>query len=158
MSYDSITNRGDYLSPHYLAEVLPRDLAKKTSLRTRWAERDKAGEPTPVKGLRNLRRAYFDARLSLKDAAGDAQLRARETDELTEVRKLNGRVLSALGFTPAPAGLSVESAGQPFDIPVTYYGQNVLAVDCDWATDTDAAFNPDGGGRLLQSLELPGRE
>ena len=26
MSYDSITNRGDYLSPHYLAEVLPRDL------------------------------------------------------------------------------------------------------------------------------------
>ena len=52
MSYDSITNRGDYLSPHYLAEVLPRDLAKKSSLRARWAERDKAGQPTPVKGLR----------------------------------------------------------------------------------------------------------
>jgi hypothetical protein len=158
MSYDSITNRGDYLSPHYLAEVLPRDLAKKTSLRTRWAERDKAGEPTPVKGLRNLRRAYFDARLSLKDTAADAQLRAREADELTELRKLNGRVLSALGFTPAPAALSVERGGEPFEVAVTYYGQNVLAVDCDWATDTDAAFNPDGGGRLLRPLELTGRE
>ena len=50
MSYDSITNRGDYLSPHYLAEVLPRDLAKKTSLRTRWAERDKARRAHPGQG------------------------------------------------------------------------------------------------------------
>ena len=71
MSYDSITNRGDYLSPHYLAEVLPRDLAKKGSLRARWADRDKAGQPTPVRGLRGLRREYFDARLSLKDQADD---------------------------------------------------------------------------------------
>ena len=68
MSYDSITNRGDYLSPHYLAEVLPRDLRKQGSLRARWAEREKAGQPTPVRGLRGLRREYFDARLSLKDA------------------------------------------------------------------------------------------
>ena len=94
MSYDSITNRGDYLSPHYLAEVLPRDLAKKTSLRTRWAERDKAGEPTPVKGLRGLRRAYFDARLSLKDSSGSVQLHDKESKETKEkvkdISELNG--------------------------------------------------------------------
>ena len=52
MSYDSITNHGDYLSPYYLAEVLPRELKAKDGLRARWAERDKAGELTPVKGLR----------------------------------------------------------------------------------------------------------
>ena len=50
MSYDSITNRGDYLSPHYLAEVLPRELAKKGGLRARWAERDKAGTSRPRSG------------------------------------------------------------------------------------------------------------
>ena len=75
MSYDSITNRGDYLSPHYLAEVLPRDLRKQGSLRARWADREKAGQPTPVRGLRGLRREYFDARLSLKDRASPGPLR-----------------------------------------------------------------------------------
>ena len=78
MSYDSITNRGDYLSPHYLAEVLPRDLKKQGSLRTRWADREKAGQPTPVRGLRGLRREYFDARLSLKDRADADQLTERK--------------------------------------------------------------------------------
>ena len=50
MSYDSLTNRGDYLSPHYLAEVLPRELAKKDGLRAHWAERDKAGNGHPRQG------------------------------------------------------------------------------------------------------------
>jgi len=160
MSYDSITNRGDYLSPHYLAEVLPRDLAKKTSLRTRWAERDKAGEPTPVKGLRGLRREYFEARLSLKDRSETGQLRGKElkVQELKEISELNGSVLRALGFTPAPQVLTVERAGEPFELPVAYSGQNVLAIDCAWATDTDAAFDADGGGRLLAPLELSNRE
>ena len=50
MSYDSLTNRGDYLSPHYLAEVLPRELAKKDGLRAQWAERDKEGTASPGQG------------------------------------------------------------------------------------------------------------
>ena len=62
MSYDSLTNRGDYLSPHYLAEVLPRELAKKDGLRAQWAERDKEGTASPVKELRALKRGYFSAR------------------------------------------------------------------------------------------------
>ena len=37
MSYDSITNHQDYLSPYYLAEVLPRELKAKDGLRARWA-------------------------------------------------------------------------------------------------------------------------
>lgn len=37
MTYDSLVNHGDYLSPHYLAEVLPKDLKAKDGLLTRWA-------------------------------------------------------------------------------------------------------------------------
>ena len=138
MSYDSITNRGDYLSPHYLAEVLPRDLKKQGSLRARWAGREKAAQPTPVRGLRGLRREYFDARLSLKDRAGADQLRNKEMIEL------NGALLRALGFPAEPRDLAVERAGEAFQVPVAYAGQNVLAIDCDWAADTDAA-TPRGG-------------
>ena len=152
MSYDSITNRGDYLSPHYLAEVLPRDLAKKTSLRTRWADRDKAKEPTPPRELRRLARTYFDARLSLKDSADSEELRKKETIEL------NGALLRALGFAAEPRDLAVERAGEPFQVPVAYAGQNVVAVDCEWATDTDAAFDADGPGRLLVPVEVGNRE
>ena len=147
MSYDSITNRGDYLSPHYLAEVLPRDLKKQGSLRTRWADREKAAQPTPVRGLRGLRREYFDARLSLKERADADQLRNKEMTEL------NGALLRALGFPAEPRDLAVERAGEAFQVPVAYAGQNVLAIDCDWAADTDAAFDADGAGKLL----TPGR-
>ncbi len=80
MTYDSLVNRGDYFSPHYLAEVLPKDL--KSGLLSAWKEREEAarpaapgrgaadggdGEPdglpvTPRAGLRELRRPYFRAR------------------------------------------------------------------------------------------------
>jgi hypothetical protein len=161
VSYDSITNRGDYLSPHYLAEVLPRDLAKKTSLRTRWADRDKAKEPTPPRELRRLQRLYFDARLALKDASDaesspSGELRKKERQK--QIEDLNGFVLRALGFAAEPRDLEVQRAGEPFAVPVAYAGQNVVAVDCDWATDTDAAFDADGGARLLQPVEVDNRQ
>jgi hypothetical protein len=152
MSYDSITNRGDYLSPHYLAEVLPRDLKKQGSLRTRWAEREKAAQPTPVRGLRGLRREYFDARLSLKDRADTDQLRHKEMIEL------NGALLRTLGFPAEPRDLAVERGGEAFQIPAAYAGQNVLAIDCDWAADTDAAFDADAAGKLLTPVEVGNRE
>ena len=152
MSYDSITNRGDYLSPHYLAEVLPRDLKKQGSLRTRWADRDKASQPTPVRGLRGLRREYFDARLSLKGQADAGVPRKKEIIEL------NGALLRALGFPAEPSILEVDRAGEAFQVPVAYAGHGVLAIDCEWATDTDAAFDADGPGRLLAPVEVGNRE
>ena len=103
MSYDSLTNRGDYLSPHYLAEVLPRELAKKDGLRTQWAQRDKEGTPSPVRELRALKRGYFAARPDLADFAQ----RAADGDPVSEderrahdkaVKKQNDDVLRALGF------------------------------------------------------------
>ena len=58
-------------------------------------------------------------------------------------------MLRALGFPAEPRDLAVERAGEAFQVPVAYAGQNVVAIDCDWATDTDAAFDADGAGRLL---------
>jgi hypothetical protein len=152
MSYDSIVNRGDYLSPHYLSEMLPRDLAKKSSLRARWTERDKADQPTPVKELRALRREYFEARLTLTDLTTDDPLRKKEMTEQ------NGRVLRALGYPAALRELAVTRAAEHFQVSVAYAGQNVVAVDCDWAADTDAAFDAEGPGRLLSPLAISSRE
>ncbi|MCT2590741.1 class I SAM-dependent DNA methyltransferase [Streptomyces sp. N2-109] len=82
MTYDSLVNRGDYFSAHYLAEVLPKDL--KSGLLAQWKQReadaaeraaesrsestadaerpDDALPVTPRAGLRALRRPYFRAR------------------------------------------------------------------------------------------------
>lgn len=152
MTYDSIANRGDYLPPHYLAEVLPKMLREKGGLRARWTERDKAGQPTPAKGLRELRRGYFDARLTLSDPDNDEDLRKKTIIEQ------NGSLLLALGYPRNLQDLDVVRAGETFRIPVAYAGQNVVAVDCDWAVDADAAFDADAGGRVLDPAEVGNRE
>jgi hypothetical protein len=70
MTFDSLVNRGDYFSAHYLAEVLPKDL--KSGLLAEWKQReeDAAGAErpegalpvTPRADLRALRRTYFASR------------------------------------------------------------------------------------------------
>jgi hypothetical protein len=158
MSYDSITNRGDYLSPHYLAEVLPRDLRKQGSLRTRWADREKLDQPTPVRGLRALRREYFDARLVLKEQGDPQEFGTDQEPRKKQIIVLNGPLLRALGYPAEPRELDVARADETYTVHVAYAGQNVVAIDCDWATDTDAAFDADGSARLLEAVEIGSRE
>jgi hypothetical protein len=163
MSYDSLTNRGDYLSPHYLAEVLPRELAKKDGLRTRWAERDKEGTATPVKGLRALRRGYFAVRPDLADFAqraadGDLVTADERRTHDKAVKKQNDDVLRALGFAASRAVADVERSGETVGVPVAFQGQNVVAVDCGWVADTDAALDADRAGRLLDPVQTGSSE
>ena len=160
MTYDSITNRGDYLSPYYLAEKLPTAIREKGGLRAHWAERDKAAvldetvTPTPIRALRALRRDYFNARVVLSDEAEDIGLKAKT------IAELNDSLLAALGFRAAdPATvLTVERAGESYEILVAYAGQNVAALSCAWATDSDAAMDPGAGGRLLNAVAFGGSE
>ena len=49
-------------------------------------------------------------------------------------------------------------SGETFGVPVAYQGQNVVAVDCGWAADTDAALDPDRAGRLLDPVETGSNE
>ncbi|MDX3613285.1 class I SAM-dependent DNA methyltransferase [Streptomyces europaeiscabiei] len=194
MTYDSLVNRGDYFSAHYLAEVLPKDL--KSGLLATWKQReDEAraeaeraatagadgtseetpGEPdadalpvTPRAGLRELRRRYFRARSSFalpEDEDGTAAAQDTEDDSATydspawceRVRALNAEVLRALGYDAKPRTMTVTRADQPYEVRVAHAEKGLVAVDCGWAAEPDAALDPEGPGRLLEPVPLEGR-
>lgn len=190
MTYDSLVNRGDYFSAHYLAEVLPKDL--KSGLLQKWKEREEAAKPpagqdggtdeetsaaptpgrtelpvTPRAGLRALRREYFRARSSFalpEDEDGIITVRDADDDALTygkpewreRVRVLNAEVLRALGYDAKPRVLSVERAGRGYEVPVAHAEKGLVALDCGWAAEPDAALDPRGRGRLLEPVPLDG--
>ncbi|ROQ35014.1 hypothetical protein EDD98_4068 [Streptomyces sp. PanSC19] len=191
MTYDSLVNRGDYFSAHYLAEVLPKDL--KTGLLQTWKEREEAAKPpagtgeaapaespdplredtkqalpvTPRAGLRALRRDYFRARSFFalpEDAEGTASTPDAGDDALTydapawreRVHALNAEVLRALGYDAKPGNLTVWRAGQSHEITVAHAEKGLVALDCGWAAEADAALDPDGPGRLLDPVVLDG--
>ncbi|MCW8095861.1 Eco57I restriction-modification methylase domain-containing protein [Streptomyces tauricus] len=191
MTYDSLVNRGDYFSAHYLAEVLPKDL--KSGLLQAWKEREEAAKPpsegaaaseadvlatvaapggdelpvTPRAGLRALRRDYFRARSFFalpEDEDGIPAVRDTDDDTLTyhapqwreRVQALNAEVLRALGYDVKPRTLTVERAGQTYEIPVAHAEKGLVAVDCGWAAEPDAALDPKGRGRLLEPVPLNG--
>ncbi|MGR4847452.1 Eco57I restriction-modification methylase domain-containing protein [Streptomyces sp. LARHCF252] len=189
MTYDSLVNRGDYFSAHYLAEVLPKDL--KSGLLQAWKDREEAAKPpaggaaateavlatavpggdelpvTPRAGLRALRRDYFRARSFFalpEDEDGIPAVCDTDDDTLTyhapqwreRVRALNAEVLRALGYDAKPRTLTVERAGQTYEIPVAHAEKGLVAVDCGWAAEPDAALDPKGRGRLLEPVPLDG--
>ncbi|MEU9773201.1 class I SAM-dependent DNA methyltransferase [Streptomyces sp. NPDC047968] len=191
MTYDSLVNRGDYFSAHYLAEVLPKDL--KTGLLQTWKEREEAAGPpagaggtapaedpgtaredaatalpvTPRAGLRALRRDYFRARSFFalpEDAEGSAATPDTGNDAVTygapawreRVRTLNADVLRALGYDAKAGTLTVERAGQSHEVTVAHAEKGLVALDCGWAAEPDAALDPDGPGRLLEPVALDG--
>ncbi|MFV2116921.1 hypothetical protein ACE14D_00035 [Streptomyces sp. Act-28] len=173
MTYDSLVNHGDYFSAHYLAEVLPKDLKAKDGLLARWAEHEAeeskkpAEEPrilTPRQGLRALRAPYFADRAFLAERA-QAELDAPEEESrqrtyddprwIKTVVDLHDRVLRALGYTPAPATLTVERAGRTYDIEVAHAEPGLVALACGWAAEPDAARDPAGPGRLLHPVDIP---
>ncbi|MEO3777290.1 class I SAM-dependent DNA methyltransferase [Micromonospora sp. B11E3] len=151
MSFESLTNRGEYLSAHYLAEVLPTTL--KGGLLKQWAETEKSGTQTPRTRLRGMRRPYFDAKTELTDV---------EFFDPERLRKLHQELLTALGFEPRPQTITVERAGHEHEITVAHAelttAHGIVALDCGWAVDTEAAQDPDGAGRLLDPVTLPGNE
>ncbi|MFD6467190.1 class I SAM-dependent DNA methyltransferase [Streptomyces goshikiensis] len=192
MTYDSLVNRGDYFSAHYLAEILPKDL--KSGLLQTWKEREEAARPpadaapetapdelgtvrepkgvalpvTPRAGLRALRRDYFRARsfFALPEDADDGTTSTPDTedDSLTyaapawreRVLALNSDVLRSLGYDAKPRTITVERARQTYEIPVAHAETGLVAVNCGWAAEPDAALDPEGPGRLLDPVTLDG--
>ncbi|MET7617401.1 class I SAM-dependent DNA methyltransferase [Streptomyces sp. NPDC005408] len=174
MTYDSLVNRGDYFSAHYLAEVFPKDL--KSGLLAKWKEREEeakaAGatgdwieytgsdpEPLPVTprvGLRGLRRPYFKSRAFFAEAAATAD--EATTYDAPEWRRraadLNALVLRALGYDAKPQTKTFERADTTYDIEVAYAEPGLVALDCGWAAEPDAALDPEGAGRLLHPLQI----
>ncbi|MCO8271802.1 class I SAM-dependent DNA methyltransferase [Actinoplanes sp. TRM 88003] len=151
MNLESLTNRGEYLSAHYLAEVLPT--AIKGTLLKRWAEEEKADRETPRAALRKRRRAYLDAKAELSD---------QEFFDPERLRKHNLEMLRAFGYDPQPQTLTVERAGQEYEIPVahaeTSTGHGIVALHCGWAVDADAAQDATDAGRLIDEVSLGSNE
>ncbi|MEV5925939.1 class I SAM-dependent DNA methyltransferase [Streptomyces cellulosae] len=170
MTFDSLVNRGDYFSAHYLAEVLPKDL--KSGLLADWKQReeDAAGAErpegalpvTPRAGLRALRRTYFAARSYFtmdeeQAATGDDAVTYDAPEWRDRVRTLNGEVLRALGFDAKPGTLTVVRADQSYEVTVAHAEKDFVALDCGWSAEPDDALDPDGAGRLLEELRLDGQ-
>ena len=74
MSFDALLNAGEYLSAHYLADVLPKDL-KRTRL-IAWAAGEKAKTGSPRASLRGVRSDFFAARAVLAEDDDQATLHA----------------------------------------------------------------------------------
>ncbi|MFE5852206.1 hypothetical protein ACFQ61_03120 [Streptomyces sp. NPDC056500] len=180
MTYDSLVNHGDYLSPHYLAEVLPKDLKAKDGLLTRWAafeeaERrrhaDAAAEAarqglapdtvpprvrTPREGLRALHGPYFAGRAALaQDAAALAEPEAPAIEGWRKrYTESHLDTLRALGYTAAhEQAATVHRSERAYAVPVLHAEPGLYAVACGWTTEPDAALDPDDAGRLLDPVE-----
>ncbi|MFD8639979.1 class I SAM-dependent DNA methyltransferase [Streptomyces zaomyceticus] len=169
MTYDSLANRGDYFSAHYLAEVFPKDL--KAGLLAAWKAREEEAKAasaseeseesdpealpvTPRLGLRSLRRPYFKSRAFFAESATD-EARTFDAPEWRErAAGLNASVLRALGYDAKAQTLTVTRADHTYEIPVAHAEPGLVAVDCGWAAEPDAALDPDGPGRLLHEVPL----
>ncbi|CAL9372778.1 class I SAM-dependent DNA methyltransferase [Streptomyces sp. enrichment culture] len=170
MTFDSLVNRGDYFSAHYLAEVLPKDL--KSGLLAEWKQREEdatgterpedAMPVTPRAGLRALRRTYFAARSYFtmdeeRAATGDDAVTYDAPEWRDRVRTLNADVLRAFGFDAKPGTLTVVRADQSYEVTVAHSEKDLVALDCGWSAEPDDALDPDGAGRLLEELRLDGQ-
>lgn len=162
MTYDSIVNHGDYFSSHYLAEVLPKDLKKKDGILAGWAEREKAGEPTPRTGLRGLKKDYFKDRAFFADFLDTVReggsIRQDPQEWRKQLHELHGDVLRALGFAAEPRELTVERSDKRYQVAVAHAEPTVIAIECGWAPDVDSALDPEQAGLLLDPVELDNRE
>ncbi|MEU5393259.1 hypothetical protein [Streptomyces tibetensis] len=181
MTYDSLVNHGDYLSAHYLAELLPKDLKAKDGLLSRWAafeeqERRRHADAvaeakrqgldpdsvpprarTPREGLRALHGPYFASRAALaQDAEALADPGAPEPEGWRKrFTESHLDTLHALGYTDAhEQTVTVHRADRAYTLQVALAEPGLYAVSCGWTTEPDAALDPDGAGRLLHPVDL----
>ncbi|CAL9387875.1 hypothetical protein SUDANB121_01203 [Nocardiopsis dassonvillei] len=184
MGFDSVINRGEYFSDHYLAEVLPATLRK--GVFKEWGEREaeetrrvtaarenpnateeerRRRRVTPRAGLIGYRTAYFDERPALAEVAerleGGERLRDGEAAEHAErLHRLHRELLTALGYSPKDEPLTAHFAHgeDTVEVRLALHEPTVAAIECGWAPDVDAAMDPAGAGWLLDPVRLSGSE
>lgn len=158
---DSLVNRGEYFSAHYLATRLPTDLKAKDGLLARWTEEEKDGRVTPRRGLRELRDPYFGDRKyfadydeRLRDEEADSNVPAADPEWSKRLGELHGTTLRALGYDARPQELTVHRSGEDHTVQVAYADEYLIAVECGWAVDVDAALD----GRALHPVQVEPNE
>ncbi|WP_406721875.1 hypothetical protein OG968_02715 [Streptomyces althioticus] len=165
--FDSFSNRGEYFAAHYFAEQLGTDLKK--GLFATWTLREgDEHDPrkTPRELLRSLRgtylaedvRGYF-AEAAERDAGDEVRPNTHNNPEWRKrLAEWHHTVLQALGFEATPTEVTVHRAGRDHSLTVAYHGHGIIALDCGWAADNDAALNATGPGRLLHPLRVSASE
>ncbi|MFI0037080.1 hypothetical protein ACH4NS_16585 [Streptomyces mutabilis] len=165
--FDSFSNRGEYFAAHYFAEQLGTDLKK--GLFATWALREgDEHDPrkTPRELLRSLRGAYLSedvrgyfAEAAERDAGDEVRPNTHNNSEWRKrLAEWHQTILQALGFEATPTEVSVHRAGRNHSLTVAYHGHGIIALDCGWAADNDAALNATGPGRLLHPLRVSASE
>ncbi len=158
MTFDSITNRAEFFSDHYLDARLAADLSQ---LRGAWDIAEGHDQPTARAGLRGLGRDFFPARA--------AAVEARSTQRADAMRALNDTILTGLGFTPDRAEITLPRADGTGELTVTVAarvetptGLLLIAIDAGFTTDVDEIFDTDqrddepAPGLLLDPLRRDG--
>lgn len=135
--FDSLTNRAEFFSDHYLDARLTTDLA---GLRAAWSEAEGRGEHTARMGLRSLPKHFFQTKADAVEAT-----RATRADA---VRDLNDLMLAALGFTPRRKELVFDRNGGTDQLTATVAtsvesatGLLLVAIDAGLATEVDELFD-----------------
>lgn len=145
MSLEALSNVREYVSAHYLAEILPREL--KTGLLASWAKQEKAHGQSPRLRLRTLGKEFFAVRPQLDQDGQSADVAWRKA-----LNRLHESVLISLGFTATRELITVDHSGSEQQVPVLHHDRDVVAIECGWATDVDAALDAMAGGRLPQPV------
>jgi hypothetical protein len=152
VSFDSLVNAGEYFSAHYLAAVFGKDIRRE--LLPAWATEENAGRPSPRTRLRALRPDYFAVRAELDAGAEQNNPEPLDPAWRKYLDELHDRALTAFGFPTAQAELVVEHSGGEYRVPVRYAARDVVAVSCGWATEVDAALDPQAAGRLPEPVPV----
>jgi hypothetical protein len=152
MSFDSITNRQEYFSEHYLASVIQADL---NDLRKSWKAAEGSGKETPRSGLKALGVRLFEAKQEVLEGVPGAQEAATDS------------VLEALGFEPERTVIETQKGeGTEVSIPVVCVTRDgggsphLIAIEAAFSGDVDGAlgrsdFDPDVMGDTASGLLEP---
>lgn len=138
MTFESITNRGEFFSNHYLDAVIAGDL---TDIRRRWDDTEARHLPSTRSRLRGLPGPFFDARAAAAEATRDRRSAA--------LNQLHDLVLTALGYTPQRGVWELKrNTEHLLEVPVaaqveTGSGLLLLALEAGLATSVDELFTFD---------------
>ncbi|GAA0651162.1 class I SAM-dependent DNA methyltransferase [Kutzneria viridogrisea] len=176
--FKAIKNQGEYLSDHYLAELLAKDLG---GVRARWKAAQLAQLPNSAQGLRTLGRAFNKAASEITEGlTGDG---AQDDDDPRTVLATNPRrrdrqrdfsdiLLSALAYPKESTEthqvqrrgqLTVQHLGSERTLQTALTvtgpgGLELIALDATWAGDVDKAIDADSGSLLLEPIRLDGSQ
>ncbi len=155
MSFESIVNRNEFFSDHYLASVIAADLK---GLSTRWKEEKKHNKQSVRDRVCSMSSGYFKARGPASEAfknfldtestdSGSSKSKTRNRKpnrrQVAAAHAINDVVLETLGFAPHREQIKLStSAEHAVTVPIAHCtntpsGRLLVAVECGFTSEVD---------------------